>query len=120
MTPKEIAGVSSPPILEDSLRLQSSSSRCLQGPFEVRGVKETGFKVGSYHLATQLCPPPLSEELKLPLKICREEDGGTTANPSGGIGGFCHLALSPPPRSRPTSKPRHCQPWPWATSTTMR
>ena len=40
-----------------------------------------------------------------------------------GKGGFCHLA-SPgvvhPCRSRPTSKPRRCQPWPWATSTTTR
>lgn len=36
MTPKEIAGVSPPPILEGVpgfLRLQSSSSGCLQGPF---------------------------------------------------------------------------------------
>lgn len=40
-----------------------------------------------------------------------------------GKGGFCHL-VSPgvihPCRSKPTSKPRRCQPWPWATSTTTR
>lgn len=40
-----------------------------------------------------------------------------------GRGGFCHLVspgVAHPCRSRPTSKPRRCQPWPWATSTTTR
>lgn len=68
----------------------------------VRGVKETGFKVGSYHLATQLCHPPLSEGLKLPLKVCCKMEGPQLI-PAGALEGFVTWHCPPQGQDPPPS-----------------